>query len=185
MERTTPLRTQVAIIGSGPAGLLLGQLLNKYGIDNIVIERKTREYVLARTRARVLEQGTVNLMDEVRIASRLHSEGLVHDGVEIAFAKQNTSYRPASELAPIFPPIARRLVADCSGSSPTRMYSNASAASACLPARPGPLQSRTRSLQKSDPCARRAMRSATRSWRWDSAHWRSPWLDRPARSLPR
>jgi hypothetical protein len=80
------LRTQVAIIGSGPAGLLLGQLLNKYGIDNIVIERKTREYVLARIRAGVLEQGTVNLLDEVRVASRLHSEGLVHDGVEIAFA---------------------------------------------------------------------------------------------------
>ncbi len=80
------MRTQVAIIGSGPAGLLLGQLLNKYGIDNIVIERKTREYVLARIRAGVLEQGTVNLLDEVRVASRLHSEGLVHDGVEIAFA---------------------------------------------------------------------------------------------------
>jgi hypothetical protein len=80
------LRTQVAIIGSGPAGLLLGQLLNKYGIDNIVIERKTREYVLARIRAGVLEQGTVSLLDEVRVASRLHSEGLVHDGVEIAFA---------------------------------------------------------------------------------------------------
>ena len=78
--------TQVAIIGSGPAGLLLGQLLNKYGIDNIVIERKTREYVLARIRAGVLEQGTVNLLDEVRVAGRLHSEGLVHDGVEIAFA---------------------------------------------------------------------------------------------------
>src|SRR3981189_3969483 len=74
------------MIGSGPAGLLLGQLLNKYGSDNIVSERKTREYVLARIRAGVLEQGTVNLLDEVRVASRLHSEGLVHDGVEIAFA---------------------------------------------------------------------------------------------------
>jgi p-hydroxybenzoate 3-monooxygenase len=79
------LRTKVAIIGAGPAGLLLGQLLHAYGIDNIILERKDREYVLARIRAGVLEQGTVDLLDQLGIAARLHREGLVHDGVEFAF----------------------------------------------------------------------------------------------------
>jgi p-hydroxybenzoate 3-monooxygenase len=79
------LRTKVAIIGAGPAGLLLGQLLHACGIDNVILERKDREYVLARIRAGVLEQGTVDLLDELGIAARLHREGLVHDGVEFAF----------------------------------------------------------------------------------------------------
>jgi p-hydroxybenzoate 3-monooxygenase len=79
------LRTKVAIIGAGPAGLLLGQLLHAYGIDNVILERKDREYVLARIRAGVLEQGTVDLLDQLGIAARLHREGLVHDGVEFAF----------------------------------------------------------------------------------------------------
>jgi p-hydroxybenzoate 3-monooxygenase len=79
------LRTKVAIIGAGPAGLLLGQLLHSYGVDNIVLERKDREYVLARIRAGVLEQGTVDLLDQLGIAARLHREGLIHDGVEFAF----------------------------------------------------------------------------------------------------
>ena len=81
----TTLRTQVAIIGSGPAGLLLGQLLHRYGIDNIIIERKDRDYVLARIRAGVLEQGTVDLLDEAGVAARLHHDGLVHHGIELAF----------------------------------------------------------------------------------------------------
>ena len=79
------LRTQVAIIGAGPAGLLLGQLLHTCGIDTIIVERKDRAYVLARIRAGVLEQGTVELLDSVGVAGRLHREGLIHDGIEIAF----------------------------------------------------------------------------------------------------
>jgi p-hydroxybenzoate 3-monooxygenase len=79
------VRTQVAIIGAGPAGLLLGQLLHHYGIDNVVLERKSGEYVLGRIRAGVLEQGTVDLLEEVGVAARLHREGLVHDGIELAF----------------------------------------------------------------------------------------------------
>lgn len=79
------MRTQVAIIGAGPAGLLLGQLLHAYGIDNIILERKDRDYVLARIRAGVLEQGTVRLLEEVGVAARLHREGLVHDGFELCF----------------------------------------------------------------------------------------------------
>jgi p-hydroxybenzoate 3-monooxygenase len=80
------LRTKVAIIGAGPAGLLLGQLLHSYGIDNVILERRDREYVLARIRAGVLEQATVDLLDEVGVAARLHREGLTHGGIELAFA---------------------------------------------------------------------------------------------------
>jgi p-hydroxybenzoate 3-monooxygenase len=79
------LRTKVAIIGAGPAGLLLGQLLHAYGIDNIILERKDREYVLARIRAGVLEQGTVDQLDALGVGERLHREGLIHGGVEFAF----------------------------------------------------------------------------------------------------
>ena len=79
------MRTKVAIIGAGPAGLLLGQLLHSYGIDNIILERQTADYVLGRIRAGVLEDGTVSLLDEVGAGERAHREGLVHHGVEIAF----------------------------------------------------------------------------------------------------
>jgi p-hydroxybenzoate 3-monooxygenase len=79
------LRTKVAIIGAGPAGLLLGQLLHRYGIENVILEHRDPDYVLARIRAGVLEQGTVNQLDELGIAARLHREGLVHGGVEFAF----------------------------------------------------------------------------------------------------
>ncbi len=79
------LRTKVAIIGAGPAGLLLGQLLCKYGVDNVILERQTADYVLGRIRAGVLEQGTVDLLDEVGAGERAHREGLVHNGVELAF----------------------------------------------------------------------------------------------------
>ena len=79
------LRTKVAIIGAGPAGLLLGQLLHSYGIDNIILERKDRDYVLARIRAGVLEQGTVAQLEKLGITARLHQEGLVHDGIELLF----------------------------------------------------------------------------------------------------
>jgi len=79
------LRTKVAIIGAGPAGLLLGQLLHLYGIDNVVLERQTSEYVLGRIRAGLLEEGTVALLDQVGAGARAHREGLVHHGVELAF----------------------------------------------------------------------------------------------------
>jgi len=79
------LRTKVAIIGAGPAGLLLGQLLHTYGIDNIILERQTAEYVLGRIRAGLLEEGTVKLLDEVGVGGRAHHEGLVHNGIELAF----------------------------------------------------------------------------------------------------
>ncbi len=79
------MRTKVAIIGAGPAGLLLGQLLRTYGIDNVILERQTAEYVLGRIRAGLLEEGTVGLLDEVGAGARAHREGLVHDGIELAF----------------------------------------------------------------------------------------------------
>jgi p-hydroxybenzoate 3-monooxygenase len=80
------VRTKVAIIGAGPAGLLLGQLLHTYGIDNVILERHTPEYVLGRIRAGLLEEGTVALLDEVGAGARAHREGLVHGGIELAFA---------------------------------------------------------------------------------------------------
>src|SRR5207253_7731972 len=79
------LRTKVAIIGAGPAGLLLGQLLHAAGIDNIILERQTGEYVLGRIRAGLLEEGTVALLDEVGAGARAHREGLVHHGIQVAF----------------------------------------------------------------------------------------------------
>ena len=79
------LRTKVVIIGAGPAGLLLGQLLHAYGIDNVILERQTPDYVLGRIRAGLLEEGTVVLLDEAGAGARAHREGLVHDGLELAF----------------------------------------------------------------------------------------------------
>ncbi len=77
------MRTQVAIVGAGPAGLLLGQLLHKHSIDNIILERQTAEYVSGRVRAGVIEQVTMSLLDEAGVGSRMHADGLVHDGVQI------------------------------------------------------------------------------------------------------
>ncbi|HEY7673475.1 MAG TPA: 4-hydroxybenzoate 3-monooxygenase [Gammaproteobacteria bacterium] len=77
------MRTQVAIVGAGPSGLLLGQLLHKAGIDAAVLERQTGEYVLGRIRAGVLEQVCVDLLDEAGVGARMHDEGLVHRGFEI------------------------------------------------------------------------------------------------------
>ncbi|MGO9946044.1 MAG: 4-hydroxybenzoate 3-monooxygenase [Steroidobacteraceae bacterium] len=79
-------RTQVAIIGAGPSGLLLSQLLYLNGIDNVVLERQSREYVAARIRAGVLEQGTVELLLKAKLGTRMLAERLVHDGVSLAFA---------------------------------------------------------------------------------------------------
>lgn len=79
------MRTQVVIIGSGPSGLLLGQLLANSGIDNVILERVDRDYVLGRVRAGVLEQGMVDLLDETGAGARMHAEGLPHDGISLAF----------------------------------------------------------------------------------------------------
>lgn len=79
------MRTQVAIIGAGPSGLLLGQLLHKAGIDAVIVERVTGEYVLGRIRAGILEQVTIDLMDEAGVGARMHQEGLVHGGIEMLF----------------------------------------------------------------------------------------------------
>jgi len=80
----TIVRTQVAIIGAGPAGLLLGQLLHRAGVDAVILEQRTPEYVLGRIRAGVLEQGTVGVLELAGVARRLHAESLTHGGVEIA-----------------------------------------------------------------------------------------------------
>jgi p-hydroxybenzoate 3-monooxygenase len=77
------MRTQVAIIGAGPSGLLLSQLLHLQGIDNIVLERRSGAYVLGRIRAGVLEQGAVDLLHEAQVGERLAREGLVHEGFDI------------------------------------------------------------------------------------------------------
>lgn len=82
------LKTQVAIIGGGPSGLLLSQLLHMRGIDSVVLERKTKDYVLGRIRAGVLEQGLVKLMEEAGCADRLHAEGIPHDGTLISYGNQ-------------------------------------------------------------------------------------------------
>jgi hypothetical protein len=79
------MRTHVVIVGAGPSGLLLSQLLHHYGIDNIILERKDACYVLARVRAGVLEQGTVDTLRNIGVADRLLADGLPHDGIEIAF----------------------------------------------------------------------------------------------------
>jgi p-hydroxybenzoate 3-monooxygenase len=81
-----PPRTQVVIIGAGPSGLLLGQLLHKAGIDNVILERQTADYVLGRIRAGILEQVTIDLVDEAGVGERMHREGLVHGGFEILYA---------------------------------------------------------------------------------------------------
>jgi len=80
------MRTQVAIIGSGPAGLLLGRLLEVAGVESVILESRSREYVLGRIRAGVLESGTVDLLERAGVAGRLREEALVHDGFELAFA---------------------------------------------------------------------------------------------------
>jgi p-hydroxybenzoate 3-monooxygenase len=79
------MKTQVAIVGAGPAGLLLGQLLHRSGIESVIVEARSRDYAEQRVRAGVLEPGTVSLLEEVGAAERLHREGLVHRGFELRF----------------------------------------------------------------------------------------------------
>lgn len=78
-------RTQVVIIGAGPAGLLLGQTLSKAGVEHVILEARSAEHVRGRIRAGVLEPGTVALLDELGAASRLHAEALTHKGFELCF----------------------------------------------------------------------------------------------------
>jgi p-hydroxybenzoate 3-monooxygenase len=80
---SSELRTQVAIVGAGPAGLLLGQLLQRAGIDTLLLERRSADYVKGRIRAGVLEPGTVEVLEYADAARRVRAEGLTHDGVEI------------------------------------------------------------------------------------------------------
>src|SRR5712664_735316 len=80
------MRVQVAIIGAGPAGLLLGALLHKAGIDAIILEQRSQDYVLGRVRAGLLEQGTVELLSRAGVDARLRAEGLVHGGFDLSFS---------------------------------------------------------------------------------------------------
>jgi p-hydroxybenzoate 3-monooxygenase len=80
------LRTQVGIVGAGPAGLLLGHLLHLQGVESVVLEDRSREYVEQRIRAGVLEHGTVELLVESGVGERLQQEGMVHEGIELRFA---------------------------------------------------------------------------------------------------
>jgi p-hydroxybenzoate 3-monooxygenase len=79
------MRTQVAIVGAGPAGLLLAHLLQRQGIESVVIENRARDYVEHRVRAGVLEQGSVDLLNDSGVGARLQREGLVHHGIELRF----------------------------------------------------------------------------------------------------
>ena len=79
------MKTQVGIIGGGPAGLLLSQILHVNGINSIILERQSRDYVLARIRAGVLEQGLTDMLRAAQVGKRLDQEGIVHSGVNLAF----------------------------------------------------------------------------------------------------
>lgn len=80
------MRTQVGIIGSGPAGLLLSQLLSLHGIETVILERQSREHVESRIRAGVLEMGTVRLLREAKVGERMDREGIIHQGLSLAFS---------------------------------------------------------------------------------------------------
>jgi p-hydroxybenzoate 3-monooxygenase len=90
-------RTQVGIVGAGPAGLVLGHLLHLQGIEAVVLEDRSRDYVEKRVRAGLLEQGTVDLLTEAGVADRLHREGMVHEGIELRFGDRRQRI-PLTEL---------------------------------------------------------------------------------------
>ncbi len=93
----TRLQTQVAIVGAGPAGLILAALLNRAGIDSVVLEDRSRDYVEARIRAGVLEQGTVDLLERAGVTDRLHQEAIVHGGIHLQFDGER-HHVPMNEL---------------------------------------------------------------------------------------
>src|SRR5579863_730358 len=80
------MHTQVGIVGAGPSGLVLAQLLHLNGIDSVVLESRSEEYVIDRVRAGVLEQGMVDLLTRIGLGERMQREGLVHHGINISFA---------------------------------------------------------------------------------------------------
>jgi len=92
------MRTQVGIVGAGPAGLVLAHLLHRLGIDSVVLENQTREHIERRIRAGVLEHGTVDLLTEIGLADRLHKERMVHHGLELLFDGEGHRI-PLTELA--------------------------------------------------------------------------------------
>ena len=80
------MRTEVGIVGAGPAGLLLAHLLHQQGIESIIVETRSREYIESRVRAGVLEQGTVDTLNDAGVGERMRRQGLVHHGIELSFS---------------------------------------------------------------------------------------------------
>ena len=93
-DNISTMRTQVGIIGAGPAGLLLAHLLHLRGIESVVLETRSREEIEATIRAGVLEQGTVDLLNESGVGERMRREGLAHEGVILRFGGQSHRIRP-------------------------------------------------------------------------------------------
>ena len=92
VKKGARMKTQVAIIGGGPAGMLLAEMLHSKGIDSVIVEAKSRDYVLSRIRAGVLEQGTVDILRSLGLGERMDREGHPHDGMKIVWAGQDSFF---------------------------------------------------------------------------------------------